>query len=130
MLYFRLMIFDVLLFSDFESDFESDFWCDFDCDFDMAWSSLGDCNMAMNDFDVILEWLWLEGVVPAFELAMKILLCVFFFLQKWCCRHVLWKAYFFMFWKRVPFVFRFLEKYLCKQNLNKCWKDVLYCGLF
>ena len=28
------MIFNVLLFSDFE--------CDFDCDFDMAWSGLGD----------------------------------------------------------------------------------------
>ena len=34
MLYFCLMIFNVLLFSDFERDF--------DCDFDMAWSGLGD----------------------------------------------------------------------------------------
>ena len=38
MLYFGLVIFNVLLFSDFERDFD----CDFDCDFDMAWSGLGD----------------------------------------------------------------------------------------
>ena len=40
MLYFRLMIFDVLVFSNFERDF--------DCDFDMDWSGLG-------DFDVYFE---------------------------------------------------------------------------
>ena len=40
MLYFCLMIFKVLLFSDFERDF--------DCDFDMVWSGL-------NDFDAYFE---------------------------------------------------------------------------
>ena len=34
MLYFCLVIFNVLLFSDFERDF--------DCDFDIVWSGLGD----------------------------------------------------------------------------------------
>ena len=41
------MIFDAFLFSDFE------------CDFDMAWSGLGDFDMALNDLDVVwsgFEW--------------------------------------------------------------------------
>ena len=42
MLYFCLMIFNVLVFSDFE--------CDFVCDFDLV---LGDFDMVSNDFDVV-----------------------------------------------------------------------------
>ena len=45
MLYFCLVMFNALLFSDFE--------CDLDCEFDMVSHGLGDFDMVLNDFDVV-----------------------------------------------------------------------------